>query len=127
MNIFVAKLNSQTTSDDLTQLFSQFGNVSDSKVIMDRETGRSKCFGFIEMDDEAEGTAAIEQLNETDFMGSNIVVKKSEPRAEQPRRSFDRRQGGGGRHNDNRRNDRRERGGGDRRSFNRDRDDYNRY
>lgn len=139
MDIFVAKLNSETTPDHLTELFSQFGNVVSTKVIMDKETGRSKCYGFVEMDNEAEGASAIENLNESNFMGNDIVVKQSQPRT-QERRSFDRRPGGGGGrrfdggNGGNRRFDKNDRnnsyrdrdGGGDRRNYNRDRD-YNRY
>lgn len=142
MDIFVAKLNSETNADHLTELFSQYGTVSSAKIIMDRETGMSKCFGFVEMEDDNEGASAIENLNETNFMGNEIVVKKSEPRP-QEKRSFDRKFSGGGggggfnrRPDNNRRFDNRNRdggGGGDRRSFNRDRSDrgdrggYNRY
>jgi RNA recognition motif-containing protein len=131
MDIFVAKLNSETTADQIKELFSQYGKVSSTKLIMDRETGMSKCYGFVEMEDESEGNAAIEHLNDTHFMGNYIVVKKSEPR-EAEKRSFDRKpsggggggfrkfdrpsggSGGGGGFRD--RNDR----GGDRRDFNRD-------
>lgn len=134
MDIFVAKLSSETTADHISELFSQFGTVDSCKVIMDRETGNSKCYGFVEMNDEAEASAAIEQLNDTNFMGNYIIVKKSEPRT-QERRSFDRRPGGnrariggGGRRPDgNRQFNRSDReGGGDRRNFNRDRN-FNRY
>jgi cold-inducible RNA-binding protein len=98
MDIFVAKLNSETTADHIQELFSQFGKVGTTKLIMDRETGMSKCYGFVEMEDEAEGNAAIEHLNDTNFMGNYIVVKRSEPKPaqSQDRRSFDRRPGGGG-------------------------------
>jgi RNA recognition motif-containing protein len=144
MDIFVAKLNSETTPEHLEELFSQFGTVTSSKVIMDRDTGASKCYGFVEMENAEEGSSAIEQLNESEFMGNNIVVKQSEPR-NQERRSFDRRPSGGGggggygrrpdsnrgRYDQNRGRDGGG-GGGDRRSFNRDRDrdrdrGYNRY
>jgi RNA recognition motif-containing protein len=80
MNIFVAKLNGKTTSDSLRSLFEQYGEVSSSKVIMDRETGFSKRFGFVEMTNEQEAIEAIEELNESDFEGSIIVVKKARPR-----------------------------------------------
>ena len=56
--------------------------VSSAKVIVDRETGNSKCFGFVEMEDETEGFNAINALNETDFQGRKIVVKKARPREE---------------------------------------------
>jgi RNA recognition motif-containing protein len=143
MDIFVAKLNSDSTSDQIKELFSQFGKVDAVKLIMDRETGMSKCYGFVEMEDESEGNAAIEQLNDTNFMGNYIVVKKSEPRSNE-KRSFDRKPsfggGGGGRRPDGGGNrgrfDNRGGGGG---GYNRDnrggggggrdhkRGDYNRY
>ncbi len=79
MNIFVARLNYSTSADSLRELFEKFGEVNSCKVIMDRETGRSKGFGFVEMDDN-DGYIAIEELNESEFEGRNIVVKKSEDR-----------------------------------------------
>lgn len=127
MDIFVAKLNSETTADQIKELFSQYGKVSSTKLIMDRETGMSKCYGFVEMEDEDEGNAAIEHLNDTHFMGNYIVVKKSEPRPAEQKRSFDRKPSGGG--GGFRKFDRpaggggfrdREDHGGDRRPFNRD-------
>ena len=78
VNIFVAKLSSTTTSEDLQALFSEHGSVSSAKVIMDKETGNSKCFGFV----ETEGFNAINALNETEFQGRKIVVKKARPREE---------------------------------------------
>lgn len=78
MDIFVAKLSSETSADNLTELFSQFGTVKSSKIIMDRETGISKCYGFVEIKNEGEAASAIEFLNNTKFMG-NFVAKKSEP------------------------------------------------
>lgn len=80
MDIFVAKLSSETTAENLTELFSGYGTVSLSKVIMDRTTGMSKCYGFVEMKNDTEGANAIEQLNDSKFMGKYILVKKSEPR-----------------------------------------------
>ena len=82
VNIFVAKLSSTTTSEDLRALFSEHGSVSSAKVIMDKETGNSKCFGFVEMEDETEGFNAINALNETEFQGRKIVVKKARPKEE---------------------------------------------
>lgn len=131
MDIFVAKLNADTNADQLTELFGQYGTISSAKVIMDRETGMSKCFGFVEMEDEAEGASAIEHLNDSNFMGNYIVVKRSEPRP-QEKRSFDRKFSGGGggggsrRPDANKRFDNRNRDGGDRRSFNKDRG-FNKY
>ncbi|HHP7241705.1 MAG TPA: RNA recognition motif domain-containing protein [Cyclobacteriaceae bacterium] len=80
MNIFVAKLNYQTSSEDLRSYFENYGEVSSAKVIMDRDTGRSKGFGFVEMDDDQEANEAIEELNETVLDGNTIVVKKARPK-----------------------------------------------
>ena len=82
MNIYISGLSYGTTDADLTNLFAEFGEVSSAKVIMDKETGNSKCFGFVEMEDETEGFNAINALNETEFQGRKIVVKKARPREE---------------------------------------------
>ncbi|MDA3881354.1 MAG: RNA-binding protein [Prolixibacteraceae bacterium] len=127
MDIFVAKLSSDTNADHLTELFSQFGTVLSAKVIIDKETGRSKCYGFVEMENDTEVTSAIEQLNNIDFMGSEIAVKKSEPRSRDKRSSNRHFGNNDGRRNTQNRhhfNDRNE--GGDRRNSNRDRN-FNRY
>ena len=80
MNIFVAKLNFGTSSEDLREAFEAFGEVDSAKVIMDHDTGKSRGFGFVEMPNDDEAQAAIDALNETDFDGNTIVVKKAEPR-----------------------------------------------
>ncbi|MDG1101023.1 MAG: RNA-binding protein [Saprospiraceae bacterium] len=80
MNIFVAKLNYRTTKEELQSAFEQFGEVSSAKIIMDRDTGRSKGYGFVEMSDDDSANAAITALNESDLDGQNIVVKQSEDR-----------------------------------------------
>lgn len=80
MNIFVAKLSFDTTSADLEDVFSRYGAVSSAKVILDRDTGRSKGFGFVEMDDDDEARQAIEDLDGTELDGRTIVVKKAEPK-----------------------------------------------
>ncbi|MCP3929355.1 MAG: RNA-binding protein [Bacteroidetes bacterium] len=90
MNIFVAKMNFNTQEDDLRQLFEEYGEVSSAKIISDKFTGRSKGFGFVEMPNDEEGTNAINDLNDTDFDGRTIVVKKARPRTD------DRNSGGGG-------------------------------
>jgi RNA recognition motif-containing protein len=82
MNIFVAKLSSRTKSEDLEQLFSKFGEVSSAKVVIDRQTGFSKRYGFVEMPDEQAAYEAIDKLNDTELDGSQIVVKMSVPRAD---------------------------------------------
>ncbi|MEM9849024.1 MAG: RNA-binding protein, partial [Bacteroidota bacterium] len=87
MNIFVAKLDYGVTSEELQEAFEAYGAVDSAKVIMDRDTGRSKGFGFVEMPDDDEAYAAIDALNESEMNGREIVVKKAE----------DRRGGGGGR------------------------------
>jgi cold-inducible RNA-binding protein len=91
MNLFVAKLSSSTTGEDLQELFSAHGEVTSAKVIIDRETGNSKGFGFVEMANDDEAKAAIAALNETEVDGKEIVVKEANDREERPRRS-----GGGG-------------------------------
>ena len=94
MNIFVAKLNFKTQEDELRAAFEEFGEVSSAKVIFDKFSGKSKGFGFVEMPNDDEALNAIEALNETEFDGRTIVVKKAEPRENRKPR-FDR--GGGGR------------------------------
>ena len=88
MNIFVAKLHFDTQSEDLQELFENFGVVDSAKVIFDRETGRSRGFGFVEMSNDEEAQAAIDALNESELDGRQIVVKEARPREE--------RGGGGG-------------------------------
>ena len=91
MNIFVAKLSASTSGDDLLELFKEYGEVTSAKVIYDRETGNSKRFGFVEMADEAEGQKAIDELNDSEFNNSKIVVKKARPRNEpQQKKNFKR-------------------------------------
>ncbi len=80
MNIFVAKLNYATSEDALRQAFEEFGTVDSAKVIMDRETQRSKGFGFVEMPNDDEANQAISSLNDAELDGRTIVVKKANPR-----------------------------------------------
>lgn len=82
MNIFVAKLNYRTTSEELQRQFEAFGEVTSAKVIFDRETQRSKGFGFVEMPDDEAAREAINALNETEFDGRTIVVKEAKPKTE---------------------------------------------
>jgi RNA recognition motif-containing protein len=93
MNIFVAKLNFDTQESDLKDAFSEYGEIDSVKIIMDKFTGRSKGFGFVEMPNDDEAQNAINGLNDTEVDGRTIVVKKAEPREN---RSNDRRGGGGG-------------------------------
>ncbi|QOI97580.1 MAG: RNA-binding protein [Flammeovirgaceae bacterium] len=80
MNIFVAKLNFKTRSEDLQKEFEKFGQVTSAKIVKDRETGRSKGYGFVEMPNDDEARAAIEGLNEKEFDGRVIVVKPANPK-----------------------------------------------
>jgi len=80
MNIFVARLDYDTEGPDLREAFSEFGPVNSAKVIMDRYTGNSRGFGFVEMEYEEDGREAINELNDTELDGRNIVVKKAKPR-----------------------------------------------
>lgn len=82
MKIFVAKLGFNTKAEDLFALFSKFGKVGSTKVIMDRETKRSKCYGFVEMPNDNEAYVAVVELNNSIFQGSTLDVRKS--RIQQP-------------------------------------------
>lgn len=97
MNIFVAKLNYDTQESSVRNAFEEFGQVDSVKIIMDKFSGRSKGYGFVEMPNNDEALAAIADLNDSDMDGRTIVVKQAEDR---PKRSggFDnnRRGGGGG-------------------------------
>jgi len=81
MNIFVARLNFKTRREDLEAAFAKFGQVSSAKIVKDRDTGRSKGFGFVEMANDEEGLKAIAALNETELDGRAIVVKPANPKA----------------------------------------------
>jgi RNA recognition motif-containing protein len=88
MKLFVAKLNRETTEAELTENFTQFGGVVSVKVVTDRDTGQSKCFGFIEMASMEAGEAAIAGQNGQEFMGFRMVVKEAEDKPRAPRPSF---------------------------------------
>lgn len=96
MNIFVARLDYSVQDDELRQLFEAFGTVDSAKVIMDKDTGRSKGFGFVEMPEDNEGQNAINDLDGQDLKGRNIVVKKARPREDNRGGGFNRGGGGGG-------------------------------
>ena len=81
MNIFVARLNFKTKQEELENAFSKFGEVTSVKIIMDRETGRSKGFGFVEMANDDEANRAIQELNETELDGRTIIVKPANPKS----------------------------------------------
>ena len=86
MNIYVGNLAYSVTEDELREAFSAFGEVSRANVIMDRDTGRSKGFGFVEMPDNSQAEAAIAGLNEKPLGGRAIRVNEARPRDDRPRR-----------------------------------------
>lgn len=98
--LFVAGLAYSMTDDELRNLFADFGTVNSAQVITDRETNRSKGFGFVEMSSEDESKQAIEGLNGKDMNGRPLTVNEARPREDRPQRSFggggDRRGGNGG-------------------------------
>ena len=79
-NIYVGNLPFNTTNDQLEDLFGEHGTVSRAQVISDRETGRSRGFGFVEMEDDNEAQAAIEAVNGSDFSGRDLKVNVARPR-----------------------------------------------
>ena len=83
MNIYVGNLPYTFTSSDLENVFTPYGEVSSAQVIMDRATGRSRGFGFVEMDDDAAGREAIEKLDGSDLDGRRLTVNEARPRQEQ--------------------------------------------
>ena len=98
MNIFVAKLNYDTAESDLQDAFEEFGAVDSVKIIMDKFTQKSKGFGFVEMPNDDEAQAAINELNDSEMDGRTIVVKKAEPRENRGGGGFNRGGGGGRRY-----------------------------
>lgn len=83
--IYVGNLSSSTTADDLIQLFSKFGDVTDAEVVTDRDTDHSKGFGFVQMANDKDGENAVESLNGTIFGNKTIRVSEAQP---QPTRNF---------------------------------------
>lgn len=88
MNIYVGNLSYQMTDKGLEEVFAKFGEVKSAKIIMDRETGRSKGFGFVEMNSSDAGSKAIESLNGNDCEGRTLRVNEAKPREERPRRQY---------------------------------------
>lgn len=93
MNIYVSNLNFATESASLQELFAAYGEVSSANIITDRETGRSRGFGFVEMPDDADGQKAIDALNNTDFEGKTLTVNVARPKTERDDRGGNRRGG----------------------------------
>lgn len=80
MNIYIGNLNYRVREDDLKQVLEEYGVVDSVKIIKDRETGKSKGFGFAEMPDDAAAKKAIEELNEAEYEGRQMVVKEARPK-----------------------------------------------
>ncbi|HSV12088.1 MAG TPA: RNA-binding protein [Hanamia sp.] len=93
MNIYVGNLSWSMTDDDLNNLFSQYGAVSSAKILKEKNTGRSKGFGFVEMEDDDAAKTAIATLNESEVQGRKLIVNESQPR---PEGSGYKKSGGGG-------------------------------
>jgi RNA recognition motif-containing protein len=95
MSIYVGNLSYEVTEADLTSVFAEYGSVKRVQLPTDRETGRMRGFGFVEMNTDPEEDAAIEALNGAEWMGRELKVNKAKPREERGGGSF----GGGGRNN----------------------------
>lgn len=91
MKIYVGNLSYDTGETDLRKAFEPHGEVESVAIITDRDTGRSKGFGFVEMPNDDEARAAMDELNDKDFMGRTLKVNEARPRTDRPRRG-----GGGG-------------------------------
>jgi cold-inducible RNA-binding protein len=84
--LFVGSLPYAVTDDDLADLFKEFGTVASAKVIFDRDTNRSKGFGFVEFEDDAAAKAAVDKLNNTQIQGRTIIVNEARPQEARPQR-----------------------------------------
>lgn len=102
MSIYVGNLSYQVTEEDMVNVFSEYGTVKRVQLPVDRETGRMRGFGFVEMSSDEEETAAIEALDGAEWMGRDLKVNKAKPREERPAGG-----GGGSWGNNRKRNDRR--------------------
>lgn len=89
MNIYVANVPFKASQQELKELFEEYGEVSSAKIIMDKETQRSRGFAFVEMADDAAARQAISKLNGFNFLGKDLVVNEAKPKTDSPR-------GGGG-------------------------------
>src|ERR1700712_498069 len=95
MNSYVGNLSWSMTDEDLSSLFTQYGSVTSAKILKDKMNGRSKGFGFVEMEDDEAAKTAIANLNETDVQGRKLIVNESQPRPE-GEGGYKKRSGGGG-------------------------------
>ncbi|HEY9807200.1 MAG TPA: RNA-binding protein [Candidatus Obscuribacterales bacterium] len=97
MSIYIGNLSYEVTQEDVSDIFSEYGTVKRVQLPVDRETGRMRGFGFVEMSTEAEETAAIEALDGAEWMGRDLKVNKAKPREERsPGGGGGNRRGGGG-------------------------------
>ena len=96
MNIYISNLSYGVNDADLAELFKEYGEVSSAKVITDRDTGKSRSFGFVEMPNEAEALKAIKELNDVEYDGKVITVNVAKPKTERRSDGGFNRSGGGG-------------------------------
>lgn len=96
MKIYVGNLPHASTEDSVRQAFSQHGEVATVRIIMDRETGQSRGFGFVDMPNNEEAQNAISKMNGVEFEGRRLNVNEARESTERPPRRFDDRNGGGG-------------------------------
>jgi RNA recognition motif-containing protein len=88
MKIYVASIPFRTSEEDLRVAFEDYGDVSSVRIVKDRETQRSRGFGFVEMEDDSQARAAIEALHGSSFQGRDLVVNEARPREERPERRY---------------------------------------
>lgn len=96
MNIFISNINYRTKSESLQELFAQYGEVTAAHIVTDRETNRSRGFGFVEMGNDEEGQKAIDALNGTEFEGKTLTVNVARPKTERSNDGGGFSRGGGG-------------------------------
>jgi RNA recognition motif-containing protein len=96
MNIYVANISFKASEGELRELFEQHGEVSSAKIIMDKETQRSRGFGFVEMPDDESAREAMKELNGYNFLGKDLTVNEARPKTEGGGGGYGNRRGGGG-------------------------------
>lgn len=91
MNIYVSNLSYDTTTESLQELFAEYGEISSANIIKDRDSGRSRGFGFVEMPNDTNAQKAIDELNNSDFEGKTITVNMARPKTERNDGGYNRR------------------------------------
>jgi RNA recognition motif-containing protein len=91
MNIYVSNLSYDTTTESLQELFAEYGEISSTNIIKDRDSGRSRGFGFVEMPNDTNAQKAIDELNNSDFEGKTITVNMARPKTERNDGGYNRR------------------------------------